>query len=118
MAVPFATDENFNRPILRGLPRRRPQLDVVTLQDAGLTGADDPFVLAWAATEGRVMLTHDGRTMRPIAYQRIAAGHRVAGVVVVDSDLSVGEAIEELVVLLGATLDTEWVDQVHHLPLR
>ncbi len=118
MAVPFATDENFNRPILRGLLRRRPRLDVVTLQDSGLTGADDPFVLAWAATEGQVLLTHDGQTMRPFAYQRIAAGLPVAGVVVVAWDLSVGRAIEELLMLIGATLDTEWADQVHHLPLR
>ena len=42
----FAADENFNGDIVRGLLRRNPQLDVVRVQDAGLSGADDPSVLA------------------------------------------------------------------------
>jgi len=118
MPVRLATDENFHRAILRGLLRRQPHLDVTSVQDAGLTGADDPYVLAWAAVEGRVLLTHDGQTMPPFAYQRMAAGLRVAGVVVVDSHLSIGKAIEELLLLVNTTFDTEWEGQVHHLPLR
>ena len=39
-------DENFNGDIVRGLLRRRPELDLVRIQDVGLTGADDPSVLA------------------------------------------------------------------------
>ena len=114
----FATDENFDRPILRGLLRRYPHLDVQSVQDAGLTGADDPFLLGWAAAEGRVLLTHDGRTMPPFAYRRVEAGLPMTGVVIVGRSLSVGDAIEELVLLLGATLDAEWDNQVHRLPMR
>lgn len=32
----LATDEDFNNRILRGLLRRRPGLDIVRVQDAGL----------------------------------------------------------------------------------
>jgi hypothetical protein len=35
----LAADENFNNVILRGLRRRRPELDVLRVQDAGLTSA-------------------------------------------------------------------------------
>lgn len=59
----LATDENFNNNILRGLLRRRPDLDIIRVQDAGLSGADDPTVLDWAANEGRVLLTHDAATI-------------------------------------------------------
>jgi hypothetical protein len=38
----LAADENFNRDIVRGLLRRKPDLDIVRVQDAGLAGADDP----------------------------------------------------------------------------
>jgi hypothetical protein len=36
----LAADENFNADIIRGLRRRLPELDVVRVQDVGLSGAD------------------------------------------------------------------------------
>ena len=57
--VKFAADENFNYDIVRGLQRREPDLDIVRIQEVGLSGVDDPAVLEWAASENRVLLTHD-----------------------------------------------------------
>jgi len=59
----LAADENFDNRILRGLLRRQPDLDVIRIQDTVVAGADDPAVLAWAAREGRILLTHDERTI-------------------------------------------------------
>jgi hypothetical protein len=42
----LAVDENFDYAIVRGLLHRQPDLDIVSVQDAGLRGADDPSVLA------------------------------------------------------------------------
>ena len=39
-------DENFNNDVVRALLRRDPSLEVVRVQDVGLSGADDPAVLA------------------------------------------------------------------------
>ena len=44
----LVADENFNNDILRGLLRRNSSLDIVRIQDAGLTHASDPDVLEWA----------------------------------------------------------------------
>lgn len=63
----FAADENFNNDIVRGVMRRNPDVDIVRVQDAGLSGADDPTVLEWAAQEGRVLLTNDVATMTKYA---------------------------------------------------
>ena len=41
----LAADENFNSDIVRGLVRRKPDLDIVWVQNAGLSGADDAAVL-------------------------------------------------------------------------
>ncbi len=68
----LAADENFNNDIIRGLLRRIPSTDIVRIQDVGLSGADDPAVLAWAAQENRVTLTHDVSTMTKYAYERLA----------------------------------------------
>jgi len=63
MNVTFAADENFSNDIVRGLRRRNNCIDFIRVQDSALSGADDPDVLEWAATEGRILLTHDVRTM-------------------------------------------------------
>ena len=41
----LATDENSNNDIVRGLRRRNATIDIVRIQDADLSGADDPTIL-------------------------------------------------------------------------
>ena len=59
----LAADENLNNDIVRGLMRRKPDLDILRVQDVGLSRADDPTILEWTAQEGRVLLTHDVSTL-------------------------------------------------------
>lgn len=42
----FLVDENLDNNILRGILRRKPDLDLVRVQDVGLFGKDDPTVLS------------------------------------------------------------------------
>ena len=53
--IRFAADENLNDFIVRGLLRRRPDLDIVRIRDTELREAGDPAVLEWAVAEGRVV---------------------------------------------------------------
>ena len=64
----LAADENFNNDIVRGLLRRRPDVDIVRIQDTAMYGREDPAVLEWCAQEGRVLLTHDVNTITHYAY--------------------------------------------------
>ncbi len=75
----FAADENFNANIIRGLRRRKPDLDIIRIQDAGLSGKEDPVILDWAATEKRLLLTHDVSTMSRYAYERVEEGLSMPG---------------------------------------
>jgi hypothetical protein len=115
--VRLLADENFNNDILRGLRRRNPEIDIVRVQDVGLARADDPTVLAWAAAEGRIVVTHDRRTLATFAYDRVRAGLPMPGVIEVSRYLPIGQAIEELLLLVVATRDDEWDGQVRYLPL-
>jgi predicted nuclease of predicted toxin-antitoxin system len=76
----LGADENFNNDIIRGLIRRKSDVDIVRVQDVGLSGADDSEVLEWAARQGRVLVTHDVSTMSKHAYARVATAQRMAGV--------------------------------------
>jgi predicted nuclease of predicted toxin-antitoxin system len=71
----LAADENLDQRIIDGLLLRKADLDVVTVTQAGLSSADDPAVLEWAAQEHRVLFTHDRKTMLNFAYERLAQGN-------------------------------------------
>jgi len=113
----LVADENFNNDIVRGLLRRKPDLDIVRVQDAGLSGADDPVVLEWAAQEGRVLLTHDVSTITRHAYERVSAGKPMPGVFEASRSLPVGTVIEDILLLAECSLEGEWQGQVRYLPL-
>lgn len=114
----LAADENFNNDIVRGLRRRNPAIDIIRVQDAGLSGAEDPVVLEWAARSGRVLLTHDVSTMTRHAYDRVRAGEPMPGVFELRRDVSIGTAVEEILMLAECSLPGEWEGQVRYLPLR
>jgi hypothetical protein len=114
----LATDEDFNNRILRGLLRRRPESDIVRVQDAGLGGRGDAEVLEWAAREGRVLLTHDVTTMKRYVDERVAAGLPMPGLFEVSQQIPIASAIEDILLLVECSLEGEWEGQVRFLPLR
>ena len=116
--VRFLADENFNNQIVRGILRQNPDIDIVRVQDVDLSGADDPIVLAWAAQEARIVLTHDVATMTTFAYQRIQAGLSMPGLFEVSRRVPVGLAIEEIILIAESSIEGEWRGQVRFLPLR
>lgn len=111
-------DENFNRDIGRGLLLRQPGLEIVRVQEMGLDGIVDPNILAWAAENDRIVLTHDRATMPGYAYRRVAAGEKMPGVFVIDDRFPVGRAIEEVLFLVQCTSAADWADLVVYLPLH
>ena len=114
----FAADENFDNDILRGVDRRRPGLDVVTVQDAGLAGAPDPSVLAWAADEERVPPTHDLGTMSDHAYHRLTEGLPMSGVFLIGKHISIRRAIEAILLASEAGWEAEWNGRVRYVEQR
>ncbi len=113
----FAADENFNGDIVRGLLRRIPTLDIVRVQDVGLSGADDPSVLQWAADQRRIVVTHDISTLAKHASDRVVAGQPMPGVFEVRSVAPIGQAIDDLILLDECSIEGEWEGQVRFLPL-
>jgi hypothetical protein len=113
----FLADENFDNRIVRGLLRRQPELDIIRVQDLEIAGADDPIVLAWADQAGRILLTHDERTVPHYAYERLAAGQSIAGVIVASDSLPIGTVIEEILLIVECSSASEWINQLQRLPL-
>ncbi|GAB4195387.1 MAG: hypothetical protein OHK0022_12080 [Roseiflexaceae bacterium] len=111
-------DENLNNAIIRGLLRRKPDTDIVRVQDIGLSGADDPTVLEWAANTGRILLTQDVATITRYAYDRTANGLPMPGVFEISQSHAIGEILDDLLLLIECSYDGEWEGQVRYIPLQ
>jgi hypothetical protein len=113
----LVSDGNIKGDIVRGLVRRHPALELVRLQDVGLMQTPDPDILEWAASQGRVLLSHDVSTVPPAAYERIGEGKPMPGVLIVPERMPSGQTIDEILFLSLDVEPDEWKDQVLFLPL-
>jgi hypothetical protein len=114
----LAADEDFNNDFVRGVRRRQPAIDFITVQEAGLSGADDPDVLQWAAESNRVLFSHDVSTMTKHAIERVVAGKPMAGLFEASRALPIGKVIEDILIIAECSLEDEWQGQIRYLPLR
>jgi predicted nuclease of predicted toxin-antitoxin system len=110
-------DENFNQRILRGLRLRVPSLDSVIVQETAMQGLKDPPLLREAAVLQRVLVTHDLKTVPRYAYERVAAGEPMPGIIAVPDDLPIAQAIEQLHIVVECAEEHELENQVLYLPL-
>jgi predicted nuclease of predicted toxin-antitoxin system len=113
----WLADENFRGDFVRGLRLRKGDLDILRAQDVGLEGAGDDAVLAWAASNNRIVLTHDRATMPDFAYARVGSGQRMPGLLVLNDRMSVNLAIRELLLAETCADESEWNGLVVYLPL-
>jgi hypothetical protein len=115
----LASDADVHGAIVRGLRRRQPVLDLVRIQDALRDGTLDPDILAWTATNNRVLITNDRNTMVDFAQQRVAAGLPMAGLIATTSEQSIGSAIDDILIIAEYMSEEEMRDQVVvFLPFR
>lgn len=116
MSVRFLADANFDLVILAAAKRREPALDFQTAPGVGLAGLEDPAVLAVAAQEGRVLLTHDVRTM-PRHFAAFIGEQTSAGVLLVPQSLPRRQVVEDLLVIWVAMEAEEWINRIMSFPL-
>ncbi len=63
MKVRFQADADLNQIIVKATLRLEPGIDFQTAPTAGLAGLRDSEVLALAARQGRILVSHDRKTM-------------------------------------------------------
>jgi hypothetical protein len=116
--VRFLADADLNKAIVSGVQRREPSIDFLTAHAAGLRRMKDPEVLALAAGQQRVLVSHDVGSM-PAHFRKFTdEGKHSAGVSLVPQSLEVGTAIGELLLIWLASEASEWENQLAWLPLR
>ena len=116
MTVRFQSDANLNQIIFLAVRRWEPAIDFQTAIEAELSGLSDPEVLARATREGRILVTHDRKTMPRRFFTFIATAIN-AGVLTVPQLLPVAATVDDLLLIWHASEAEEWINQIRSLPL-
>jgi len=115
MKVRYQADADLDRRIVRATRRREPAIDFQLASEAqsgrGLQGLSDEQVLALAAQEGRILVTHDYRTM-PSHFARFIATTASPGVIILPQKMPLSVAAEWMVTIWAASEAEEWVNQI------
>jgi Domain of unknown function (DUF5615) len=113
--IRFQADADLRQAIVTGTIRRQPSLDFQSANEAGLEGIKDPEVLAIAAQDCRVLVTHDRKTM-PTEFGQFISSQTSSGVLILSQNLPISEAIDAIILVWEASTAEEWVDQIMTLP--
>lgn len=116
MKVRFLADANLDARIVDGVCRRESLLDFQTAHEAVLAGKSDIEVLEIAASAGRLLVTHDHRTM-PAIFGQFVSNRHSSDVLLVPKRLGIKIAVEGLVLVWSASEAEEWLDSIVFLPL-
>ena len=95
---------------------REPSVDFRSAHEARLDGVGDPELLEIVAGDGRILVSHDRRTMLRHFRDRLTAGKTSPGLLIVAQDSPVADVIEALLVLWAVADPEEMRDQVFHIP--
>jgi hypothetical protein len=114
-AIRFQADADLRQAIVTGTLRRQPKLDFRSATETELEGVKDPEVLAITARDGRVLVTHDRKTM-PTEFGQFITSQTSSGVLILSQSLPIGEAIDAIILVWEASTAEEWVNQIMTFP--
>ncbi|MCA1592749.1 MAG: DUF5615 family PIN-like protein [Acidobacteria bacterium] len=116
MKVRYQADADLNEDIVTGVQRRAPEIDFQIAHEAQLAHAPDTNVLARAAREGRILVTHDRRTM-PAHFGRFVESRDGPGLIIISQNAEMLRVIEELILIWSVSEAEEYINSICTLPL-
>jgi hypothetical protein len=114
--IRYQADADLHYRIVVAVRRREPVIEFASAADSELKGVSDPEVLDIAASQGRILITHDRQTMLGHFRRRLEDGKSSPGVFLVSQFAPLGPVVEALVMVWAASEAVEWRNKVHHLP--
>lgn len=98
---------------------REPEVHVFLLGAAGAPdiGTSDPDLLCWLEEHDCLLITGNRSTMPTHLRNHLASGRHGPGILIMSRRLSLGETIDELHLIWGASLPDEYRDRIVYLPI-
>ncbi|QEI43362.1 hypothetical protein BMF77_03982 [Dolichospermum sp. UHCC 0315A] len=119
MTIKYLIDENINPLYPKQIKLKEPDIVVQVIGETGIPqkGTLDPEILCWCEENNFVLVTNNRTSMPVHLADHMAVNRHIPGIFILNPNLSVGENIEELILVALASEDGEYQDRIVYLPL-
>lgn len=119
MSIQYLIDENVD-PVYPKQMRQRDReivIRVVGEENVPERGTLDPELLIWCETHDFILVTNNRRTMPVHLKDHLEQNHHVPGIFILNSDMGIGETIDELLLIARYSFENEYRDRITFLPI-
>jgi len=117
LSIRFQADNDLKRIIVDATLRREPGVDFQTAQAARLDDLDDEAVLRLAASQSRILVSHDKRIMPQALAAFVASGGTSPGVLlVIPQNAPIREVVEALILIWADNRANDWKNLIVKIP--
>lgn len=115
----YLIDENVDPTYTNQLRRLNPDLFVIAVGDltAPPKGTLDPEILVWCEKHDCILVTNNRRSMPVHLKEHIEQQNNIPGIFILNPKLSVGENLEQLILIAEGSFDNEYQNRIEFLPL-
>ncbi len=119
MAIQYLFDENVDPAYVNQIRRRNPDLVVLAVGEltAPSKGTLDPEILIWCEIHKFILVTNNRRSMPVHLTDYLEQNCHIPGIFILNSKMSIGQNIDELILIYQGSFDDEYQDKIEHLPL-
>ncbi len=117
MSIHYLIDENVGSLYKRQLLKKDSEVRVYAVGDPGCPprGTLDPEILFWCEEIGCILVTNNRASMPPHLAAHLAQGYHVPGILILNERMSIGEAIEELLLIAEEGIPSAYQDRITYL---
>ncbi len=116
MKIKFQADEDLKILIIYAVKRLEPAIDFRTAVEANLLKLKDVEVLERAASENRILVSHDRKTM-PRHFADFIQTKTSSGLIIVGQNKNVREVAENIVDIWRSSEAEQWSNRIFNIAL-
>ncbi|MBD6617309.1 hypothetical protein FNW02_16110 [Komarekiella sp. 'clone 1'] len=118
MTLKYLLDENVDKVYKRQFVQRNPTLIMWVVGDPGAPprGTLDPEILRWCEEHNFLLVTNRTSIPGHLA-EHVAQERHTPGIFILNDKLTIGQTIDELILIAQAPFNDEYQNQIVHLPL-
>jgi hypothetical protein len=119
LSLKYLIDENVDPLYPTQMRLKQPELNILVIGDP-LTppkGTKDPEILSRCEEYGFILVTNNRRSMSVHLKDHLEKNQHIPGIFILNPQLTIGQNIEELLLIAEGSYYDEYQDQIIHLPI-
>lgn len=117
--IKYLLDENVDPSLRRAVHQHWSEIVIWIIGDPGAPkhGTSDPDILIWCEANNFSLVTNNRASMAIHLQNHLSKGRKVPGIFILNPDMTMGEVVQELALICGASESQEYYNMLNFLPI-